>query len=51
MERDSILQEIARLEREKMTAAPHMEVAINAQITTLCNKLKRLGRWKPRKVV
>lgn len=50
MTRDRILAEIRQLERERDQNPGH-EKAFNDRITALCDRLKGLGAWKPKKVV
>lgn len=48
--RAAILAEIKRLEMDR-DQHPGMEKHFNDQITKLCDKLKGLRKWKPRKIV
>lgn len=50
MTREAILAEIKRLELERDHNPGH-EKAFNDRITKLCDRLKSLGAWKPKKVV
>ncbi|MGN6535207.1 MAG: hypothetical protein ACTHKQ_05680 [Mesorhizobium sp.] len=49
MSRESILAEIRSLEAQK-AASPHLAGMFDAQITALCDKLKSLRAFEPRKV-
>lgn len=50
MNRAAILAEIRRLESER-AQHPGMEKHFNDQITKLCDRLKGVNAWEPRKVV
>ena len=50
MSRETILAEIRALERQK-EYQPELVHSINAQITALCDKLKAVKAFEPRKVV
>ena len=50
MTRAAILAEIKRLERDRDQNPGH-ERAFNDQITKLCDRLKGIGKFEPRKVV
>lgn len=50
MSREAILAEIRALERQK-AANPAMAAVFDAQITALCDKLKAIRPFEPRKVV
>ena len=50
MTREAILDEIRHLERQKVKN-PAMSGPLNAQISTLCDKLKAIRPFEPRKVV
>lgn len=50
MNRAAILAEIRRLERERDQNPGH-EQSFNDQITKLCDQLKGIGKFEPRKVV